>query len=225
MAKALKKRCQDDGFVMSLGVPNLNSFQYSLKLLRASFIDYLDYYILPRNLSRCVRKSSLRPLDCISRVLLSFHITFQLLITKVFNSEEKDVKYSMVVDEDFYRARFGMPCYQKYVEGSFRAYYRMFDEDGVNTAYLMDFRENGIRTKRALAKAVNYIIKCSRPDAILFVGFLKLKQHVMIRVPQKFVPKPLPLTCSILDNSNKERFADMVDVNNWNFSLMNFDVR
>ena len=225
MAKALKKQGQEEGFVMSLGIPNQNSFQYSLKFLRASYIGNLDYYILPRNFSRCIRKPSISFFDCFSRVLSSCHVNLQLLTAKVFNSEEKDVKYSMVIDEEFYRARFGMPCYQKYVEGSFCAYFRLFDEAGINTAYLMDFRENGKRTKYALAKAVNIIIKRSHPDAILFVGFLRLKQNVLVKVPPKFVPKPLPLTCSILDKCDKEKFSDMVDVNNWNFSLMNFDVR
>lgn len=225
MAKELKKKGHEEGFVMSVGVPNQNSFKYSIKFLKATFVGYLDYYILPRNVSRCFNKPVLKPFDWLSRSWSWLHLNGQLAVSKMWNTEEEESKYEFVTDDEYYKVRFGDECYLKYTDGIFRAYYRMVDENGAQTAYLLDFRENGKRTKRALAKAALYIVKHSHPDAILFVGFLKLSQHVLLKVPTRFVPKPLPMTCSIIDKKDKEKFADMAKKENWNFSLMNFDVR
>ena len=225
MAKELKKKGYEDGFVMSVGVPNQNSFKYSLKFLKATFVGYLDYYILPRNVSRCLNKPILKPFDWLFRSLSWWHLHGQLLVSKMWNTEEEESKYGLVTDDEYYNVRFGDECYLKYADGMFRAYYRVVDENGAQIAYLLDFRENGKRTKHALAKAIHYILKHSHPDAILFVGFLKLSQHVLLKVPKRFVPKPLPMTCSIINKNDKEKYADMGDKKSWDFSLMNFDVR
>ena len=52
-----------------------------------------------------------------------------------------------------------------------------------------------------------------------------MNQHILFKVPQKFVPKPLPLTYYVLDKKNKAKYSDMSNLENWDFSLMNFDVR
>ena len=69
------------------------------------------------------------------------------------------------------------------------------------------------------------LIKVEDIDAILFVGILRLFQLTLLRVPSRFIPKRLPFTYHVLEKSNIDAYADMADVCNWNFSLMNFDVR
>ena len=130
----------------------------------------------------------------------------------------------MLSEEEDLIARFKGP-YQHIKKGNLQAYYRITDEDGKKTAYLMDFRDNGVRTAKSLNYAVRTIVKNEKPDAVLFVGWLRLKQCSLFKVPQTKVPKPLPLVYYILDKENKELYSDMDNVNNWNFSLMNFDVR
>jgi hypothetical protein len=164
-------------------------------------------------------------MDWFSGVFSRVYVSCQVLLSFLFNSEEKEAKYSLVVNEEFYKVRFSNSIYQKYVESNYFAYYHLVDEDGIKTAYVMDFREKDKRTKRALAKTVKHIVGKEQVDAILYVGFLRLSQHVLFKVPKKFVPKPLPLTYSVFDKSKKEDFSDMADKNNWDFSLMNFDVR
>lgn len=222
---AVKKKGLEDGFVMSLGVPNKIAFEYVMKMSHTTFVGYLDYFMLPRNISKCLRKPVLRPLDFLFRCLANIHIMAQLFLSKRCNSKEPEAKYSLVVNNEYYNHRFGASCYYKYLDGVFEAYYRMYDEDGINTAYLLDFRENGIRTKHALSKAAQFIVRTSCPDAVLYVGFLKLRQHVLFHVPHKFVPRSLPLTLDIWNKSDNDKYADMSDKNNWDFSLMNFDVR
>lgn len=225
MVKALREQGKEDGFFVNVGVPNKNSVNYALKFMKATLVGYLDYYILPLRISRCVKQSYLRPFDFFSKLFCQLFIKSQVLTSKLFNSMEEEVKYSLIVDDAFFRARFNSPIYHKYDDGYYRAYYHIVDEKGVQVAYLLDFREKDKRTKLSLAKAIQYIILSEKVDAVLFVGYLRLKQNILFKVPKRFVPKPLPLTYTVFDKSKKEEFSDMSDVNNWNFSLMNFDVR
>ena len=47
MLSALWEYSEKEGVVASLGVPNENSFQYSIKFLESTLIGYLPYYVLP----------------------------------------------------------------------------------------------------------------------------------------------------------------------------------
>lgn len=225
MMRALKEKGIEEGIQIGLGVSNKNSLNYGIKFLGATFVGYLDYYMLPRNVSKCVHKTWLSPIDWLTRWFSCVYIGIENLLTKFINHSEIISKYTLVVNEDYFKVRFPESSYMKFEKEDFLAFFRIYNENGVKVAYLMDFRESGVRTSRALAKAVRYIINTTKPDAILFVGLLKLKQHVLFKVPTKLVPKPLPLTYSIYNKSDKERFKDMQDINNWNFSLMNFDAR
>lgn len=225
MIEALKEKGIEEGFVAALGVPNHNALDYSLKFFGATLIGFLDYYILPRNISRCVRKPWLFPINWLTRCLTTFYVDFQYLLSNLWNNQEIEPKYSLVVDDEYLNARFADSCYIKYIENKFTAYFRIVYENGVKVAYLMDFREDRARTKRALVKAVRFIIKTKEPDAILFVGFLRMKQHVLLKVPKRYIPKPLPFVYGTFTKADRERYKDMKDMNNWNYSLMNFDVK
>ena len=76
-----------------------------------------------------------------------------------------------------------------------------------------------------MIKASNYIIKNTDADLILYVGYLKLFQTLFIKLPKKFEPKKLPLTCDILDDKDIDTYSDMLEIKNWNFGLLNYDVR
>ena len=225
MMRALKKRGIEEGIHIGLGVPNHNSLNYGLKFLGANLVGYLDYYMLPRNISKCLHKSWLSPIDWLTRCFSNVYIGFEYMLSKVVNPSEMRAKYSLVTDDNYLKARFADSCYARFEDNKITAYYRIFNENEARVAYIMDFREKGKRTARALIKTVRYIKNTEKPDAILFVGFLRLRQHILLKVPSKFIPKPLPLTYSVYNPSDNDRFKDMKDIKNWDFSLMNFDVR
>ena len=64
-----------------------------------------------------------------------------------------------------------------------------------------------------------------KPDIILFIGHLRLIQFLLMRVPRKSEPQPLPLIFNLTSSSYNEYFEPFSDEENWNFGLMNFDVR
>lgn len=225
MVQALRKAVIEDGYKVEIGVPNHNSERFALKVLKFKPVAELDYYILPLNLSRNLSKSSLTLLDGIVKVGARLHIWLNAMHSFLFNTKEKTVKYELEYDENYGNYRFGGGNYSSYDNGKYKAYWLIYDENGAKAAYLMDFRENGKRTYKALYQAVKAIVKEDEVDAVLFVGFLRLKQILLFKVPKKFVPKRLPLTYYVLNKEDKDSYSDMQDENNWNFSLMNFDVR
>ena len=225
MIQALRKAVKDDGYKIEIGVPNQNSERFALKILKFKPVGELDYYMLPLNLSLNLNKPSLSFLDGITRLCANIHIRCNGLYSFFFNPQEKSVKYELDLNQEYFNARFGGGKYYSLNDGKYQAYWLLYNENGAKVAYLMDFREEGKRTFRALYKAARAIVTESRVDAVLFVGFLRLKQAMLLKVPKRLIPKRLPLTYYILNKEDKNIYADMRDKNNWNFSLMNFDVR
>lgn len=222
---ALRKRVKEDGYLFEMGVPNHNSRKFAAQILKCKYIADLDYYILPLNPSKCIHKSILRFSDYPIRWLLHGYTMLQLFLSNLFDNSEKSSKYEMEIYDGFWDDRFPINKYSRFVDRSYHGYYRIVDEDGAKTAYILDFRDGEKRTYYSLVKTITHILRKEKIDAILFVGHLRMKQWALFKVPSKIVPKPLPLTYYILNKADKERFSDMEDICNWNFSLMNFDVR
>lgn len=98
-------------------------------------------------------------------------------------------------------------------------------ERGRNVAYIMDFRENGQKTLRALNFVVRQILLEEKGlPAILYVGTINVPQPLLIKVPVKIQPQKLPLTINVI-NGDKGLEGDALNMKNWDFSLLNFDVR
>jgi len=222
---ALREAVATDGYQLELGVPNHNSKEYSNKVLNTKNIGNLHYYILPRNLSRNLNKNGFKYFDGVIRFLADLYCGIHLLISGLINHKEKEVKYSLEYSDAFLNARFHGSSYKKYEEGHYSAYYTIVDENGAKVAYLMDFREKSQRTKKAMVKATWHISRHDNPDAILFVGMIKMRQHLLLQLPYKMEPKHLPLIYYILNENEKDKFEGIDNPDNWDFSLINFDVR
>jgi hypothetical protein len=225
MEMALRETAKADGFDLLIGISNYNSIEYARKILKAKDVGSLSYYLLPRNLSRTLHKKGIRFADGLLRLLADSYILLHSILASICNHKEEEVDYSLELDDDFYNARFHGEKYKKYSKGDFFAYFTISNEDGARVAYLMDFRENGVRTKKALVKSVQYLARFENPDAILYVGMLNLRQHLLFKLPFSKEPKHFPLTYRILDKGNSTRFESINNPKNWDFSLMNFDVR
>lgn len=224
MMRSLRKVVIGDGFNVEVGVPNHNSRDFAAKMLKLKYVGDLDYYILPCKISKCFNKPLLKLVDPFVTYILILFLWVQKIWSSYFNNKEKEVKYEIETSEEDLEARFS-GNYKHIKEDDIEAYYCLYDEEGKNAVYLMDFREKGIRSSKSLNYAVRTIWSKERPDAILFVGLLRMKQLSLFKVPKKFDPKPLSLTYYVLNKEENDRFSDMDDISNWNFSLMNFDVR
>lgn len=223
MCFALNKALRSEGIVGTLGVPNDNARPFT-KAFKEKYIGDLRYYLLPLRVSNILGKSWLKPGDWIWMACVYLWLGIYSLITLLVNHKEKLAKYRMNIDKNFYDFRFAEDRYIKHIDEKQMYCYTNFKEEGGYTvAYLMDFRENGKRTARSLLRAVRNILKQKNVDAIAFIGFLHLCQGLLIKLPAKLVPKRFTLYYSIYDK--KAIYEGIDDKKNWDFSLLNYDVR
>jgi hypothetical protein len=225
MHVALQKYCVKRNLIAFIGVSNKNSYQYSLKFLKSREIGSLNYYILPIRGAKIVKKDNLTLLNWFSLfgVLCSFLVNY--LIISLCNCKGRQTPYRIVNDESFYQTRFMADKYKTVKKGDKQAWYRIINEDGIQTAYIMDFSEKNRRSVHSLIWISWHIFLKEKVDMIMYVGTMNMNQLLLLRVPKKFEPKKLPLTYNLLKVKNHEEFSDMQDVKNWDFGLLNLDVK
>jgi hypothetical protein len=205
-----------------LAVPNATAYPYWKNIVKWKDVGDLSYWMLPIKVGNIVKKSNL--LNVFSMMLNYLWLGVNNVIVHIANNKEKISLYELVIDDDFCENRYSQE-HIKVMTQDIIFYYRISDEHGVKTAYLIDARQNGRFTFKALFKGVNYIIRKTNADMVLYVGSMKLFQTLLIKVPKRFEPKRLPLTCDILNKKDLERYANMLEFRNWNFGLLNYDVR
>ncbi|GHT66740.1 hypothetical protein AGMMS50239_28690 [Bacteroidia bacterium] len=221
---ALWTVCSKDSFITFVGVPNKNSYKYSIVFMKHIEIGTLPYFALPVRISKALNKPTLFILDLFS-YLSAYGISLLSSISFIINSKEKKAVCRIDTNENFYNKRFPDALYTYYQSGNTKAWYRIVKEEGIRTAYIMEFIENGVRTSKALIKIVWHILLKEKPDMILFVGTLCLKQFSLIKLPKKYEPKNLPLMYNQASIMEKRKYESLSKLHTWNFSLMNFDVR
>lgn len=224
MYMPFKKYLMKEGVTGSIGVPNDNSRPFAIKLFKEKYIADLDYYLLPLRISNIIGKSWLKPIDWLWMACVCIWLCIYSLLVYIVNPKEKKVKYRMNIDKEFYAFRFAENKYVKHADNQYMYCYTKYEEEGGYTvAYLMDFRENGKRSAKSMLKAIKNILKNKDVDAIAFIGFLHLRQGILIKLPSKFVPKRFTLYYSIYDK--KMEYEGIDYKKNWDFSLLNYDVR
>jgi len=222
---ALKKYCAKENIIAFLGVPNSNSYQYLIKFVHFKDVFCLDYYILPVKIFNILKIHRLSFLNFFSKFFFSLLIAGNRLLMHLYNSKEKKASYRMEINNDFLEKRFKDKRYQSISKGNIKFTYVLNDENGIKCAYIMYFGEDGIKTLKSLTLAVSHIFRHEKIDIIMYVGTLRINQTILIKVPTKFQPKKLPFTYTLLDSDNSDKYTDMNNKNNWDFSLLNLDVR
>lgn len=226
MFMALKKHCAKEDVIVILGVPNKNSFDYSIKFLKCKHVFNLPYYILPKNIFNVVGHGKLSFLNVFSKAYSLLSIFFAFVSSRFINTKEKtESKYRIIQDESFLSKRFKDGKYKSINTENISFTYVMYNEDNIKAVYLMHFAENDRKSFKALVKAVCYIFTHENYDIIMYVGTMNFKQLLLLKVPKRFEPKKLPFTYNLMMNENKNDFEDMNIKENWDFSLMNLDVR
>lgn len=224
LVTALKKEAKEYGWSAILGVPNENSFKYFVSILKQKHIADLNYYILPITVGKIIKKN-IGILNGLSKFYAKIWSAINSMLATLVNTKEINKPLHIELDKDYRQERFKSSAYKKIVNGKYEGTYRIFDEDGVITAYIMDFRENERRSFKSLTKLVRHILKNEKIDAILYVGTMNMKQTLLTKTPHKLIPHQLHLCTSSLDKDNKELSVVLSDIKNIDFGLVNFDVR
>lgn len=224
LVEALRVYCQQDKMRVIYGVSNKNSFRYAIKILEVNHLMDLDYYALPIRLG-CILKTHWQPLVNFASILFCFSLAFlNRIISYLINHKASQSKVSIDFNDALIKTRF-KSGYIVINDEKYFITYKVVIEDGIRTIYLMEYRENGIRSYRALSKAIIKILKHEKADIILFIGTIHHKQLGLFKIPVSRQPKRLPLTYEIVGPSSDSFKTIIADHKNWDFSLVNFDVR
>lgn len=219
MYKKLRVILAKNNVVSVMAVPNATAYPYWKNVVKWKDVGTLTYWALPVRAGNVIKKI---------RFLNIFSLIYAYLISGLANvlsflceSKASDYKYMINGKDPFFRHRY---------DGDYHVYkgndgfysYRIVNEDGVKTAYILEATTKGQRSFRAFSKAVRDIMG-KKVDLILYIGKMGFHQLLFLQVPKKIEPKLLPLTCDLI--SNEEKYKDMYDFLNWDFGLKNYDVR
>ena len=219
----LREECSKDGVVAFLGVPNPNSYLYSTKVLGCKEILQLNYWILPLKMGNILKKY--RWINYLSPIYTYLDMIINYPIVNVFNQKESSTRIHVKTDDSFFSQRFKSSHYINIKEGKLRFTYTITYDEGICCAYIMYFGEDDVRTSRALYKCISYIVSHEKVDMLMYCGLLNLKQSIMMKVPKRFEPRTLHFTVDVLNKNNEENYPVLLDGSQWEYSLLNLDVR
>lgn len=196
-------------------VPNPNSFLYFMKVLKWEEIGKLDYYLWPVKLSKLAKLPLI--LDYVLRPLINL-VQF-LLVPIKSKTIISPIRKIFSADYDHYRYS---ENYTVITRGEKKAWYRIYDETGVKTAYIIDAIP---METNWLSFTVKEILRREKLaiDLIMYISNSNIGIWNILKVPLRFQPRPLPFIGKLI---NSEKVDDRVfDMDNWTFNLSDFDVR
>lgn len=219
----LKPMLAAEDIVAVIAVPNAVAYPYWKNVVKWKDIGRINYWMLPVRAGRILGRKGLagKMLDALSMVYAGIVRAFSR-VGLMTVGKQTGYRYSICKDDPYYMGKFDGEEYSRYDDGLMRYVYRITDEDGVRTGYLLTAEGNGVRTFWAFRKAVSAILSHD-VDMVLYVGPVGFFQALLLKVPRRFEPKLLPMTCDLI--SEDEKYKDMYDIRNWNFGLKNYDVR
>ena len=223
MYSELKKSLEGKGIMAVIAVPNAVAYPYWKAVVKWKDIGSINYWMLPVRAGRILGKQGFvgKMLNTLSLAYTSFVRIFSEICLP-FGGKTKTYRYSICEDDPYYVHKFYGQEYHRIETGHIRIIYRIVNEDGIKTGYLLTAEENGMRTFKSFRKAVLALLS-HRVDMILYIGQIGFFQTLLLKVPKRFEPKRLPITCDLI--SCNERYKDMFDMRNWDFGLKNYDVR
>lgn len=216
----LKPLLIENNIIAVMAVPNTTAYSYWKNVVKWKDVGLINYWVFPIKIGNILHKS--RVLNFFSRIYCSLLIGISFLFS-CLNSRQRQMTYSILESSQFIDSRFEKDYYRVEI-GNIKNYYRIYIENGVKTAYLIYSRENDVLSLKSLYYGVLHLIKDHNVDLIVYIGPIRFFQTLFLKVPRILELKSLPLTCDLLMDDNNS-YKDMLDLSNWDFGLLNYDVR
>lgn len=218
MYKQLKSILIEKGVVAVVAVPNATAYPYWKNVVKWKDIGTINYWMLPVRIGNILNKWSF--LNCIS-LLYTYTVTSFSVLTSICNASTSNYTYRILPEDEFLQHRYEGD-YTIYKDNIYFYVFRIMNEKGIKTAYILDATKYGMRSSKALLKAVRHILQ-SKVDLVLYVGKMGCFQTLFFKAPKKVEPKLLPLTCDLM--SDEDKYTDIYQMDEWDFGLKNYDVR
>lgn len=221
MYKKLTKLLIERSVVAVMAVPNATAYPYWKNVVKWKDVGAIRYWAIPVRAGNIIHKTVF--VNIFSRIYCLLTLGVSVVLSS-FGGKQRKFSYAIVESEEFLQERFGKEyCFVEH--GNIQNYFRIIDENGVKTAYLIYSRDRGTLSFKSLCRGVLHILKYHEVDLILYVGPLSFFQTLFLKLPRRFEPKLLPLTCDLLSPDDSAVYGDIFDFSNWDFGLLNYDVR
>jgi hypothetical protein len=221
MYSQVKEAMQADGVSFSFAIPNTNAYPFWTKVLKWKNIGDLPYFVLPISFGKVLKKTTI--FDGITKVLMQIWLFKSKIWSSLNNNEEQLPTIRINRQQKNLEQHRYFEAYKR-TEGKANFSYKIYDEEGIKTAYLIDFyNENGKRDSKTLASAVSEIVNKNKVDLVIFVGEINFFQFSLIKLPKSKEPKRLPFIGEILNENDLNE--DLFQYKNWEMGLFNYDVR
>jgi len=196
MYELMKSEIVELGFKFSVGVPNVNSFQYATQIMGNLHIGNLNYYVVP-----------------------SFNFKMLNWILNLRKNVKNERCMKLEKNNLYFKSRFDFPYYFKSKIGKNYYIYRVVKEGIFRVNYIMDhFITDQIQlNENASNKWFNFCFS-------IYVGTFN-KFMFGFKIPDFLIKKKLPLVLDVFDNIDKLDSEIIKKIGNWEFDLANFDVR
>lgn len=215
MIKASFGDSEERGYDAVYGFPNDNSYELFTKLKFMRDVGKLDTYCLPYRIGGI--KKSLKVLNPLSILFCRIWVWYSSIV-----ASKKHTSFYIKKEADTFNASRYKRGDGKYsvVEGLFA--YKVMEFDGVRTAFIIDVFE---KSASNYIKAVKYLIKKEKKnfDLVLYIGHLSFSYYGLIKFPRKYEPKHFNFTAAALNNYSIDK-KKLLDIDNWDINLSNYDV-
>ena len=220
MYKELRTLLETEGVQAVTAVPNATAYPYWKNVVKWKDVGDINYWTLPVRLGNVLERCRVVLNAC--SIVYAYCAYALSALTGLFSGKQRVYDYAISMNDKYISHKFMSGQYVVQEEGGNRIVYRVVDEDGVKTAYVIVATQDGLRSASIFRKSVGIILK-QKVDIIIYVGKMGIFQTLFIKVPKKFEPKELPLMFDVI--TPNEMFSNAYDINNWDFGLLNYDVR
>jgi hypothetical protein len=218
MADKVVEKSNTDGVFHFISLPNKTAYPYWKYYGGWADIGKLNYYIVPLKISKLLNR--FQYFDTFSFMFFKTVISLSTLVFSVLKNKKNKLIH-IKRDQNFIEQRYSTDYVVCKSTGNDYYSYRIYNEDNIKTAYLVDCFP---LSKSNIANAIKKIISDTQNkiDVILFIGRIDNPPFFLLKVPEKKEPRFQPFIGFSNSSTSNEIFFS---IESWDVSLVNFDNR
>jgi hypothetical protein len=211
-----RKLAAEEGVSFIFGKANDFSYPYFKSVIKWKDVGDLHYYVVP------VRPEKLLPVLKYVRFLSPVVPAILRKLPAVFSKRKPD---RLITEKntggEYLKYRFD-DTYPVIEEGDRNAFYKIYEEEGIRTACIMECIPCEPAWLRNIFSTI-YRIEKKNIDLIVYIGDLGYPFPNAIKVPRRYEPKKVHFSGEIVDPDAVG--PEIFDLKNWHVSFSDFDVR
>lgn len=218
----LKPLLVDEGVEGVTAVPNATAYPYWKNVVKWKDVGDINYWIVPARAGNVFDVKHFRGVLNALSLCYSYCSLWLSYLTSICQFKNRQYEFGIYRDDNYVKYKLDGHLYTVLKEDNISIAYRVVDEDGVRTGYVVDASIDGRRSACVFTKVARILLG-ENVDIIIYVGKMGIFQTLFIKVPKRFEPKRLPLMFDSFINDDE--MMSVYNINEWDFGILNYDVR